>query len=262
MLRVSVPNWGNSRCGNVRAHTARMPLALLQQIRRFPAIGLARSVVSRSLCRAAMAALSHVIWATISCVRRALVPARRFCSAVRMTISCCGAPKEARQLCVWASGSGRGVGRITSAKWARGPSIQGIRLANWPVAGQNPGPGAGLTTTTGRPAVAKAQAGPCTLQAASGLPDDEEGRLEGLDPVHEGQQPLASFGTIHRSQRQGQCPIGLSPHQSLQNEHALITNSCPPDLANTGSMAPDNCTGSGSPERDDPRYAPVSADQG
>jgi hypothetical protein len=33
-------------------------------------------------------------------------------------------------------------------------------------------------------------------------------------------------------------------------------------LADTGSRAPDNCTGLRSPGRDDPRSAPVSADQG
>ena len=44
--------------------------------------------------------------------------------------------------------------------------------------------------------------------------------------------------------------------------HVNHRNSCLPDLAETGSMAPNNCTGSGSPGRDDPRSAPVSTDPG
>src|SRR5882672_250254 len=48
----------------------------------------------------------------------------------------------------------------------------------------------------------------------------------------------------------------------LQHGTALMRHSCRPDLADTGSRAPNNCTGSGRPGRDDPRDAPVSADQG
>ena len=92
----------------------------------------------------------------MSLVRRSLVPARRFCSAVRMPISCWRRPRRARSSCVWASGSGRGVGRITSAKCARARASNASVLANWPVARAKSRACRGLTTTTGRPAVAKA----------------------------------------------------------------------------------------------------------
>ena len=43
---------------------------------------------------------------------------------------------------------------------------------------------------------------------------------------------------------------------------ARITNACLPDLAETGSLAPNNCAGLGRPGRDDPRAAPVAAHHG
>jgi hypothetical protein len=61
---------------------------------------------------------------------------------------------------------------------------------------------------------------------------------------------------------QGNIELGfgtINPHKA---GHVTHTNSCQPDLADTGSMAPNNCTGLGSPGRDDPCYAPASADQG
>jgi hypothetical protein len=61
-------------------------------------------------------------------------PREGFCAAVRMPISCWRRPKRARSSCVWASGSGRGVGRITSAKWARARASNASVLASWPMA--------------------------------------------------------------------------------------------------------------------------------
>jgi hypothetical protein len=128
--RVRVPNSG-SASRNVRAHTGPMPLALCNRSSFSRHRGLARSVVSRSVSSVAMSALRHVIGATLSFVRRALVPARRFCSAVRLPISGWRRPKRARRSCVWASGSGRGVGRITSATWARARASTASVVAHW-----------------------------------------------------------------------------------------------------------------------------------
>jgi hypothetical protein len=50
--------------------------------------GLARSLVSRSSSSVARRALRQAIWASMSWGRRPLVPARRFCAAVRVPISC------------------------------------------------------------------------------------------------------------------------------------------------------------------------------
>src|SRR5205814_3340096 len=61
---------------------------------------------------------------------------------------------------------------------------------------------------------------------------------------------------------QGHVPLAfrnVNPHKA---RHVHQRHACRPDLAETGSMAPHTCTGSGSPGRDDPRAAPVSTDQG
>ena len=88
--------------------------------------------------------------------------------------------------------------------------------------------------------------------------------VEGLEPVHErrdapgivGDSPALPGGA------QGSIPLGFRHIHTPKARHVNQRHSCLPDLAETGSMAPNNGTGSGSPGRDDPRYAPVSADQG
>ena len=179
-----------------------------------------------------------------------------------MPISGWRRPRRARSSCVWASGSGRGVGRITSAQWAR------ARASNASVLRQlarGPGKIAGL------PRVHDDHGKACrgqgarhrALQATGGF-EYNQGGVEGLQPVHE-RRHLAGIvgdGPAFPRGAQGNVQLGFGHINPYKTWHVTHTNSCPPDLADTGSMAPDNCTGSGSPGRDDPRYAPVSADQG
>ena len=56
--------------------------------------------------------------------------------------------------------------------------------------------------------------------------------------------------------------LGFRDINAHKTRHVNHRTSCQPDLADTGSKAPDNCTGLRSPGRDDPRSAPVSTDQG
>ena len=166
----------------------------------------------------------------MSFVRRSLVPARRFCSAVRIR-SVAGGAQGGRA--VPASGrpaAGRGVGRITSAKCASARASNASVLANCPVARAKSRACRGLTTTTGRPAVAKAP-WRRTLQAAGGF-QHNQGGLEGLQPFHERRNP-----TRHRSGRPsapqrgaGQCPTGLWPHQypqSMARHHEELLSARP-----------------------------------
>jgi hypothetical protein len=76
-------------------------------------------------------------------------------------------------------------------------------------------------------------------------------------PKHYADQDSPIGETIGAPQVQGFRDI--NPHKARHVNHK---NSCLPALADTGSMAPDNCTGLRSPGRDDPRSAPVSVDQG
>ena len=101
------------------------------------------------------------------------------------------------------------------------------------------------------------------LQAARGF-QHNQGGVEGLHPVHERRHPAGIVGDGPPLSRgaQGNVQLGFGHIKTDKTWHVTPTNSCLPDLAHTGSMAPDNCTGSGSPGRDDPRYAPVSVDQG
>ncbi len=114
-----------------------------------------------------------------------------------MTISCWRRPKRARSSCVWASGSGRGVGRITSAKCASARASNASVLANWPVARAKSRACRGLTTTTGRPAVAKA------LVAARSRPPVASSTIRvGWRACNRSTSvatPLASLGTAQRS---------------------------------------------------------------
>ena len=75
---------------------------------------------------------------------------------MRLTSSGWRRPKRARSACVWASGSGRGSGRITSAQWARARASNASVCANGPVARGQSRACRGCTTTTGRPAAAQA----------------------------------------------------------------------------------------------------------
>ena len=198
------------------------------------------------------------IGAALSVWRRPLVPVRRCCAAVRMPMSCWRRPSRARNSCVWASGSGRGVGRITSAKCASARASNASVLANCPVARAKSRAGRGLTTTTGRPAAANA-----AVAARSRPPvafqHDQRG-VEGPQPVHERRDATGIVGDSPALPRgtQGNIELGFRNINTHKTRHVNHRNSCLPDLADTGSMAPNNCTGSGSPGRDDPRSAPVS----
>ena len=155
----------------------------------------------------------------MSFVRRALVPARRFCSAVRMTISCWRRPKRARSSCVWASGSGRGVGRITSAKCANARASNASVLANWPVARAKSRAWRGLTTTTGRPAVAKALV---TMRsrppvASSTMRVGCRVCIRSTSVV----TPLVSFGTDHRSPEGRRAMSNWALATSIPTKHGM-----------------------------------------
>ena len=159
--------------------------------------GLARSVVSSSSSSVAIPAFSHVIWAAMSFLRRALVPARRFCSAVRMPISGWRRPRRARSSGVWASGTARGGGRLTAAPCATARAANASVLAHWPGARAKSRTWRGCTTTTGRPAVAKALV-PMRSRPPVAANTRRAGRrvcLRSTSIV----TPLGSFGTAHRS---------------------------------------------------------------
>ena len=67
-----------------------------------------------------------------------------------------GALTRARSSCGGAAGRGRGGGRLTSAQGARARASNASSLAHGPVAHATSRACRGFTTTTGRPAVAKA----------------------------------------------------------------------------------------------------------
>ena len=216
--RVRGLNSGSSR-STVRAHTGQRPLArgTISSFARHR--GLAQRVVSRSLSRVAMSALHHVIGATLSCLRRALVPARRFCSAVRMPISGWRRPHRARSAWVWASGSGRGIGRIPLAQCARARVSHASVCTNWPWPGQYPAPDAGAQRPRGdlpRPRRSSRRApGPRWL-----LVQLEYDGGSALGP----RASASPSSHWHRSGRPtvpqrvaGPCPTGLWPHPSQQN---------------------------------------------
>ena len=102
-----------------------------------------------------------------------------------------------------------------------------------------------------------------TLQATSGF-QHNQGGVEGLQPVHERRDStgIVGDGPPLPGGAQGNVQLGFGNINTDKAWHVTHTNSCLPNLANTGSMAPNNCTGLRSPGRDDPRYAPVSVDQG
>ena len=101
------------------------------------------------------------------------------------------------------------------------------------------------------------------LQAARGFQPNED-RLADLELVHACGHAAGIMGDSPALPRGAHGNIELSfgninPHTA---GHVTHTNSRQPDLAETGSMAPNNCTGLGSPGRDDPCSAPASAGQG
>jgi hypothetical protein len=106
-------------------------------------------------------------------------------------------------------------------------------------------------------------AGHRAFQTARGC-EHHEGRFAGLDPVHEQRHPagIVRDGPPLPGGASGNIPLGFGHIKTNKAWHVTQTNSCSPDLAQTGSMAPHNGPGSGSPGRDDPRSAPVSVDQG
>jgi hypothetical protein len=198
----------------------------------------------------------------MSWVRRALVPARRCCSAVRLTISGGRRPQRARSAWVWASGRGRGVGRSTSAPCARARASNASVLARWPVARAQSRACRGVTTTTGSPAAAKALVTRRSRPPVAASPRRVGWRA--CSWATRGVTPLGSLGTAQRSPegRMALSHWALATSRPLQHGTSLLRNSCRPDRAETGSMAPHTCAGLGRPGRDDPRAAPVSAGQG
>ena len=138
--------------------------------------------------------------------------------------------RRARSSCVWASGSGRGVGRITSGKV--GPGRGAFRRhqvsANRPVARAKSRARRGSRTTTG--AARRSARRPWRhAPGARGPSSTIRGGAEGLHPVHERRRPTGI--------------IGDATSEGRRAIRALATSS------STGHVI--NCTGSGSPERDD-----------
>ena len=91
-----------------------------------------------------------------------------------------------------------------------------------------------------------------------------QGGVEGLELVHQRCHPAGIVGNGPPCSRgaHGNVPLGFGHIDTDTAGHVTPRNSCRPALAETGSMAPNNCTGSGSPGRDDPCYAPASVDPG
>jgi hypothetical protein len=206
--------------------------------------------------------LRQVLCVSRSVWRRPFVPARRCCSAVRMTTSGWQRPQRARRSCVWAAGHGRGVGRITAATCASARASTAAVVANGPVARAKARACRGVTTTTGRPAVAQA---PVPRRARPPVASStlrvgwRTWRRSTRVPT-----PLASLGTAQRSPegRRAISSWAFAPSMPTKHGTGLLRNFCLPGLANTGAVAPDNGTGVGRPGRDAPRAAPVSADPG
>ena len=143
-------------------------------------------------------------------------------------------------------GQGTGIQRIRFGQLARGPGkIPDLTRVHDDHRQTRRGQGAGHRA----------------LQAARGFQHDQGG-LEGLEPVHERRHParIVRDGPALPGGAQGNIPLGFGHINTNKAWHVTHTHSCLPDLADTGSMAPNNCTGSGSPGRDDPRSAPVSGD--
>ena len=137
--------------------------------------------------------------------------------------------------------AGRRANRVGNMRQRAG--IQRIRLANWPVARAKSRACRGLTTTTGRPAVANAASARSRPPVASSTIKVGWRACTCSTSVV---TPPASLGSVQRSPegRRAMSSWAL-PHQSHKAWHVTHRSSFPPDLAHTGSMAPDNCTGLG-----------------
>jgi hypothetical protein len=81
------------------------------------------------------------------------------------------------------------------------------------------------------------------LQAAGGF-QHHEGEVEGLKPVHERRHPagLVGDGPPLPGGAQRKIQLGCGHIHTDKAWHVTHRNSCLPDLADTGSMAPDTCT--------------------
>ncbi len=172
------------------------------------------------------------------------------------------APKEGAQL--WRLSVGPRARRRADHGGTRRPRacLQRIGRGPWP-GGARDIPGVPRGDTNDRQARRRQGGRSGTLQAPGGF-QHSQGRVEGLQPVHErhaatgivGDRPALPGGAS------GHIPLGFRHINTPKAWHGPPTPSCPPALAETGSMAPNHGTGSGSPGRDDPRSAPVSLDQG
>jgi len=222
--RVRAPHSGSSN-NNVRAHTGPIPGARCHTSSFSRHSGLARRRVAMSASSVARRSLSQVLCACMSVWRRPLVPARRCCSAVRRPTSGWRRPQRARSSCVWASGSGRGVGRMTSAKCASARASNASVVANWPVARAQSRACRGLTTTTGRPAVATA-----TVVARSRPPVASSTIRGGWRACHRSTRvttPPASGGTAHRSPEGRTATSNWAFATSRPTKHGTSTRGTP-----------------------------------
>ena len=140
------------------------------------------------------------------------------------------APQRARSSCVWASGRGGALGGSRQQS-GLGRGHQRIRLASWPVARANREPAAGSTT-----------------REARGRQGARHGALQATRRFQHNQSRVEawSWSTVpsprwDRSQRPTalpkdarQCPTGFGYINTDKTWHVTHTNSCLPDLANTG----------------------------
>ena len=159
--------------------------------------------------------------------RRPLVPARRCCAAVRLTISGGRRPKRARSFCVWASGSGRGVGRITAAKGASARTS-----ACLPRVDDDNG-------ETGRRQ--RRRGGP--LQATGGF-QHHQGGVEGLHLFHERRDSIGIVrngpprsGGAHRHIPRGFRDINTNKSTARQPEALLPARPCRYGLHGTRQLS-------------------------
>ena len=260
--RVSVPNSGSSS-SNVRAHTGPNALGTLPQIVVFPPQRAGPEhrlevVVQRGDARIEPRHMGRTILREARARPRQAVLLRGPHDDQWLA-----APQKGAQLLRLGVGQRPGRRADHVGTVGQGPGIQRLRfgqLARGP--GNNRGPDAGArrpraglprprhsVTARSRPPVASS-----TIRVG----------WRGCTRSTSVATPLASLGTAHRSPegRRAMSNWALATSIPTKHGHVTPTHSCLPDLAHTGSMAPDNCTGSGSPGRDDPRSAPVSADQG
>ena len=172
------------------------------------------------------------------------------------------ASQEGAQLLRLGVAQGPGCRADHVGKVGQGAGIQGIRLGQLP---------RGTCKIARLPWVhnddGKTRCGQCRrgdpLQTAGGF-QHNQGGVEGLQPFPERHD---SIGVVRHgpSLPRGayrNVQLGFGHINTDKTWRVTHTNSCRPALADTGSTAPNNCTGLRSPGRDDPRSAPVSTDPG